>query len=97
MKGSKALVLAIAAALLVGAGTLAWLVAGDPISQAKWDQIQKGMSKEQVIKVMGAPKSDYGDQIVYSRPLNAGWVAFAFDTNGVVAWKNDESVFGSLK
>lgn len=97
VKTSKARVLGVAAALLVCASALGWLVAGNPVSQAKWQQIQKGMTKEQVIRIMGTPKSDYGDQIVYSGPLNAGWVAFAFDTNGVLAWKNDESVFGSLR
>ena len=87
----------VGAALFGGAAILAWLVAGDPISQTKWNQIHAGMSKEQVIKAMGAPRSDYGVEIVYSRPLNVGWVAFSFDTNGILILKNDESVFGSLK
>jgi hypothetical protein len=71
---------------------------GDPISQAKWDQVREGMSKEQVLKLMGEPDSyDGHDQIEYSRFLNMGWVEFFFDERDVLIEKNDESVFGSLR
>jgi hypothetical protein len=75
---------------------MAWLMGGDPIRQTKWDLIQEGMKKDQVLTILGKPDSYDGDQIEYSGFLNAGWVEFAFDENDVLIWKNDESVFGSL-
>lgn len=83
--------------ILVLGGATAWFVAGDPISQTKWDKIQKEMTKSQVIEIMGKPDSYDGNQIEYSRFLNVGWVEFAFDERDLLIWKNDESVFGSLR
>jgi hypothetical protein len=90
---------AIAAfAFLVALGAMmAWLVVGDPISQRKWDRIQQGMTRAEVVKILGEPHSLDGNQIEYSRFLNVGWVEFAFDESGMLIWKNDESAFGSLK
>ena len=79
------------------AAGLGWMVAGDPISQSKWGRIQIGMTKAEVLKIMGKPDSYDGNQIEYSGLLNVGWVEFAFDDNDVLIWKNDESAFGSLK
>lgn len=90
-------VIAIAAATLGLLVALAWLVAGDPISQSKWDRIREGMTQDQVIEIMGKPVSYDGNQIEYSRLLNVGWVEFAFNEKNLLIWKNDESVFGSLK
>lgn len=82
---------------LVAVGAVpAWLMAGDPISQTKWTQIQKGMKKEEVLTILGTPDRYDGNQIEYSRFLNQGWVEFAFDEKDELIWKNDESVFGSL-
>ncbi len=81
-------------ALLVGA---VWLVAGNPVSQSKWDRVHKGMTKDQVVAIMGKPGSADGNQIKYSQFLNVGWVEFAFDERGVLISKNDESAFGSLR
>jgi hypothetical protein len=91
--------LAAALALIVAVvAVIAWLVAGDPISQAKWDRVREGMSREQVLKVMGEPDSyDGHDQIEYSRFMNVGWIEFHFDERDVLIEKNDESVFGSLR
>jgi hypothetical protein len=80
--------------LLAGA---VWLVAGNPVSQSKWDRVHKGMTKAQVLEIMGKPASAEGNQLKYSRFLNAGWVEFAFDERDVVVSKHDESAFGSLK
>jgi hypothetical protein len=85
---------AVGLGLLAGLG---WLVAGDPVSQSKWARIHQGMTKDQVIGIMGQPDSFDGNQIEYSRFLNVGWVEFAFDEKNSLIWKNDESVFGSLK
>ena len=79
--------------LIIGLG---WLVAGDPVSQAKWDMIGVGMTKQQVLKIMGKPDSHDGNQLEYSRFMNAGWVEFAFDANDLLIWKNDESAMCSL-
>ena len=76
-----------------------WLAVGDPVSQAKWDRIHEGMTKAEVIAILGKPDAEYGDgsQFVYSGFLNAGWVAFDFDGREVLVEKNDESAFGSLR
>ena len=77
---------------------MAWLVVGDPISQSKWDRITEGMTKSQVLEIMGEPDSyDGPDQIEYSRFLNVGWVEFFFDERDVLIGKNDESAFVSLR
>ena len=69
-----------------------WLVAGDPISQRKWDAIKVGLRKSEVIEILGKPDSIDGNQLEYSRLFNVGWTEFVFDTNDVLIWKNDESV-----
>jgi hypothetical protein len=84
--------------IVVLAGVAAWLVAGDPISQSNWDRVRVGMTKDQVLDIMGEPDSyDGPDQIEYSRFLNVGWVEFFFDERNVLIEKNDESVFVSLR
>jgi hypothetical protein len=83
--------------IILTLSALGWLVAGDPVSQAKWERIEKGMTKEQVVKILGMPDSFDGNQLEYSRFLNAGWVEFAFDEKDVLMWKNDESACGSLQ
>jgi len=80
------------------AGVTAWFVAGDPISQSKWDKVRVGMTKEQVLEILGEPDSyDGPDQIEYSRFLNVGWVEFFFDERNILIEKNDESAFVSLR
>jgi len=69
----------------------------DPVSRSKWNQIQPGMTKAEVFEIMGKPDSYEGTQLEYSNALNAGWVEFQFDKEDVLVWKNDESVFGSLR
>ena len=76
---------------------MVWMVVGDPISQRKWDIVQVGMKKEDLLKILGTPTSYDGNQLEYSRPLNVGWVEFAFDENDRLLSKNDESAFGSLE
>jgi hypothetical protein len=83
-------------ALLLGLGLIGWLIAGDPIHQSKWDAVKVGMSKDEVIEILGKPDSLDGNQLEYSRFGNVGWTEFAFDANDELIWKNDESVFGSL-
>jgi hypothetical protein len=95
MKRHKLFITVLFAVVLVTG--LGWLVAADPISQSKWDRIQTGMTKAQVLEIMGKPGAYDGNQIEYSGFLNVGWVEFAFDEKDVLIWKNDESAFGSLK
>jgi hypothetical protein len=76
---------------------LVWLVIGDPISQSKWNRINEGMTKTQVLEILGEPDSLDGNQLQYSRFLNAGWVEFMFDDSNLLIEKNDESVLGSLR
>jgi hypothetical protein len=84
--------------LLIALSTwTAWLALGDPISQTKWDSIGQGMTRDEVVKILGAPDSLDGDQLEYSGLLNAGWVELVFDESGVLIRKHDESVFGSLR
>ena len=97
MSARKRSVLAVTVLIVAFCVMMAWLVAGDPISQGKWDGIHQGMTKIQVETILGTPTSHDGNQIEYSRPLNVGWVEFAFDEKDVLIWKNDESAFGSLK
>jgi hypothetical protein len=89
-------VLVVAAFLAISCVGLAWLIAGDPISQRNWDRIHKGMTKTQVIAILGEPNSYDGNQLEYSRFLNVGWVEFDFNEKEVLIEKNDESAFRSL-
>ena len=34
---------------------LAWITTRDPVSQTQWDRIKVGMSREQVIAILGKP------------------------------------------
>lgn len=76
---------------------LAWLIAGDPVSQRKWSRIHPGMTKDQVIAILGQPTSDDGNNLFYSGLLNAGYVQFIFSDKELLLEKNDESVFRSLR
>ena len=76
---------------------LAWLVIGDPISQSKWNRINEGMTKSQVLEILGQPDSLDGNQLQYSRFLNAGWVELMFNDSNLLIEKNDESVLVSLR
>ena len=55
------------------------------------------MTKSEVLRILGKPDSYDGNQLEYSRPLNVGWVEFAFDEKDILIWKNDEFAFGSLR
>ena len=91
----------LAAALVIIVALVAstaWLVSGDPISQSKWEQVRVGMTKDQVLEIMGEPdRYDGPNQIEYSRFLNVGWVEFFFDERNALIEKNDESAFVSLR
>lgn len=76
---------------------LAWLVTRNPISQSKWNRINAGMTKSEVLEILGEPDSLDGNQLQYSRFLNAGWVEFSFNESDILVEKNDESVFVSLR
>ena len=84
--------------LLIGASMVfTWLATRDPVNQSEWNEIRLGMTREQVIAILGDPdRIDGTDQIEYSRPFNAGWVEFTFDAKDRLIEKNDESVFVSL-
>ena len=95
-------VLPVAGVVIVGVVVvIAWLLTGDPISQAKWDELQEAMTKDQVLRVLGEPDSQYGDDqfsiMQYSRFPNLGYVEFRFDESDVLVGKNDEFAFGSLR
>lgn len=86
------------ASVIAGLGVICfWLMTRDPVSQSKWDGIAPGMTKNQVISILGQPTSQSSRQIQYARLLNIGWVEFTFDEKDVLLWKNDESVFVSLE
>src|ERR1044072_1746803 len=93
---TRAVIVMVLGIGLVGLVGLGWLIAGDPLSQSKWDSIQTGMTKKKVLQIMGKPDSYYGNQLDYSRFMNAGWVEFAFDEHDILIRKNDESVESSL-
>jgi len=83
--------------LIFALSAFAWQVASAPISKAQWDSIRPGMTKADVLAIMGQPDSYDGNQLEYSKFLNAGWVEFAFDGDDVLVWKNDESAFGNFR
>jgi hypothetical protein len=96
-KPGRALTWTGVTAAVVGFPTLLLLIMGDPISKPKWDRIQIGMTKAQVIEVLGPPDATEGTwQFEYHGFLNVGWVEFDFDEQGRLREKNDESVNRSL-
>jgi len=81
---------------LVGA---AWQIGGPVIPAATLKSL-RGATKSDVRRILGEPARimSYGDWI-YERPLNAGYVAIAFDSDDTVRSVNDEQaepqIFGS--
>jgi hypothetical protein len=55
--------------LACGAGWL-WMVSGPRVTRARFEQVKKGMTKEEVIRTVGVPPGDYSsDEDLYD-----GWV-----------------------
>src|SRR6266852_4813123 len=73
--------------VLIGGG---WWIGG-PVIPAGTLKSLRGATQANVRRILGEPTRimDYGDWI-YSRPLNAGYVAIAFDADGHVRSVNDE-------
>mgnify|MGYP003333851251 CR=1 FL=1 len=85
---------------IVGLGLfigLCWLIEamiGPAVPRSRLRQIQPGMTKSEVRKLLGKPRGVEGDwQWEFARPLNVGWVEIWFDDQGCVTEINDESVF----
>jgi hypothetical protein len=98
MKATGSTILGCFVVLIVAIIVLAWLAARDPVNQSKWNSISEGMTKSEVIAILGNPdRYDGTDQIEYTRPFNQGWVEFIFDKDQRLIEKNDESVFVSLE
>ncbi|HEY3969259.1 MAG TPA: hypothetical protein VGM05_32205 [Planctomycetaceae bacterium] len=82
--------------------TLTWAIwqIGGPVIPAATLRSLRGATKPEVRRILGEPASImyYGDWI-YERPLNAGYVAIAFDSDDTVRSVNDEQaepqIFGS--
>ncbi len=81
---------------------LTWAIwqVGGPVIPAATLKSLRGATKADVRRILGEPAKVmyYGDWI-YERPLNAGYVAIAFDSDGTVRSVNDEQaepqIFGS--
>ena len=75
---------------------LLWLVdriGGPPISRRSLEAISVGMSKDQVLTIIGDPTSRTDDSFVYERNLNPGWVVITFSADETVGTIDVESVW----
>lgn len=82
--------------LVLVAAIVVWQCAvyaiGPVIPRARLGKIQEGMSKEEVVRILGEP-AVRGPEYVYEKPFNPGYVQVKFDPGGRVLYVNDESVF----
>jgi hypothetical protein len=69
-------------------------VVGPAVPRWKLRQISEGMTKHQVVAILGHPDRESSDhEWQFSRWGNAGWVEIWFNEDGLVGYINDESVF----
>jgi hypothetical protein len=82
--------------LVIVATIVAWqcvvYAIGPVIPRARLGKIKEGMSKEEVVRILGEP-AVRGPEYVYEKPFNPGYVQVTFDPGGRVRYVNDESVF----
>ena len=92
----------VCVATFIAALLFTWAICqiGGPVIPAAKLKSLRGATKSDVRRILGEPATlmDYGDWI-YERPLNAGYVAIAFDSDDIVRSVNDEQaapqIFGS--
>jgi outer membrane protein assembly factor BamE (lipoprotein component of BamABCDE complex) len=86
---------AMIAAMIVACGTFLFhKIAGPVFPNSHLRQVQPGLTKQQVIGILGEPsvKTDTGEY-VYERWGNPGWVAVYFGDDGIVTSIDVESAF----
>lgn len=71
--------LTVIVALTVIVGLRAFL---EPVPREQLEQLRKGMTKDEVRRILGEPAEDYGGQWTYARPLVFGFVNIHWLTNG---------------
>lgn len=70
---------------------------GPAVRRSKLEQLEKGMTKNQVLEVLGRPRKIESErQWIYSRSGNYGWVEVFFDDCDRLTGVNDESAFPTL-
>jgi len=79
MKKSMAIIFALVA---IGAG-FAFYAFQDPVRKERLEQLQAGMTKEQVKSILGAPSKEYPrGQWTYKRALGFGYVNIHWKADG---------------
>jgi hypothetical protein len=53
--------LLLASAALACFGGWLWMASGPRVTRARFEQVKKGMSREEVIHIVGGPPGDYSD------------------------------------
>ena len=59
-------------------------IGGPPVNRSQLRKVSNGMSKEEIISILGYPTVQGESEWVYSRFLNPGWVALTFDERQAV-------------
>ena len=67
---------------ILGFSSLIWNVNRPPFDLVRLQQLQPGMSRIEVRRILGAPKSDFGDHWAYSRIMAWPIVYVRFDEDG---------------
>jgi hypothetical protein len=82
MKSIWLLMKALGVVFLFGVLAVAWAmwnINRPPFDLARLQQLRPGMSQQEVRKILGAPKSDYGDHWAYARFMAWPIVYIRFD------------------
>ena len=83
--------------LLLVPAALLYLPIRSAVSPALLSKVRTGMTKIQVKSILGAPDYVHNPyQWDYARLGNVGYVSIGFDSNELVSYVNDESVFPAL-
>jgi hypothetical protein len=87
--------LLLASAVLACFAGWLWIASGPRVTRAKFEQVQKGMSREEVIRTVGGPPGDYSNRHCTNRryfPLTAtipgreSWLSYE---GHLVVWFDD--------